>query len=645
MVRIDDVKQLRYWCHKVLPLVYDDSLSYYEVLCKVTAKLNEMVEIINGLDEQINQAIMEYTAEYVAQFLDTWEVPLASETKNGGIRASAKTSGYTAEVKIDTETGKLYVVPYTLPIAGENLGGVKGEAKTSSDTVPVHIDSTGEMYVPDMTTPAYTLPVASTTLGGVKGNAKTSSDTIPVHIDSTGEMYVPDMSGSGNEGINVADIMTSESVDFDTALDSAISRSEEYGTIIIPEGDYTSSASHVVNKAVKFVGDGIADTVITIDAGGTYDSNGWLKYNKYLNMKGIYIKDARSAGQGVLMVDGTISTTYDEVETVRIEECKIESTSTNSNVPATQCFLTKLDGWQIFLINSVFIGNVSYGIVTQFSGCRVVKCVGCTFDSNTGDTTNGGLALIKFYQMINNSNDGAIYNRVDFIGCTFKYKRAGVYCDYTHGAVVKFFRCSFDIYDGSYDEQAITYDSGSVARKPSALYLYNNVFSNGSPNLYGSVYASIGLIVAVGNTFVSGVSSLYVSNTNTKLLASCNANFKADGIYPNSTTDISIDGTAGNAVNTSNNAGTVTGSQRRGLDGLAYLHLKFNMGSNTSATITLNDGWKPRYDGYFPIMNSDRGEIIGSASVMSNNATITLTLPSAVSSTYGMRCTLVYPTC
>ena len=496
-----------------------------------------------------------------------------------------------------------------------------------------------------MTTPAYTLPVASTTLGGVKGNAKTSSDTIPVHIDSTGEMYVPDMSGSGNEGINVADIMTSESVDFDTALDSAISRSEEYGTIIIPEGDYTSSASHVVNKAVKFVGDGIADTVITIDAGGTYDSNGWLKYNKYLNMKGIYIKDARSAGQGVLMVDGTISTTYDEVETVRIEECKIESTSTNSNVPATQCFLTKLDGWQIFLINSVFIGNVSYGIVTQFSGCRVVKCVGCTFDSNTGDTTNGGLALIKFYQMINNSNDGAIYNRVDFIGCTFKYKRAGVYCDYTHGAVVKFFRCSFDIYDGSYDEQAITYDSGSVARKPSALYLYNNVFSNGSPNLYGSVYASIGLIVAVGNTFVSGVSSLYVSNTNTKLLASCNANFKADGIYPNSTTDISIDGTAGNAVNTSNNAGTVTGSQRRGLDGLAYLHLKFNMGSNTSATITLNDGWKPRYDGYFPIMNSDRGEIIGSASVMSNNATITLTLPSAVSSTYGMRCTLVYPTC
>lgn len=26
----------KFWCQKALPLVYDDSLSYYEVLCKLT---------------------------------------------------------------------------------------------------------------------------------------------------------------------------------------------------------------------------------------------------------------------------------------------------------------------------------------------------------------------------------------------------------------------------------------------------------------------------------------------------------------------------------------------------------------------------------------------------------------------------------
>ena len=38
------VDKLKFWCYKVLPLVYDDSLSYYEVLCKVVQKLNEVID-------------------------------------------------------------------------------------------------------------------------------------------------------------------------------------------------------------------------------------------------------------------------------------------------------------------------------------------------------------------------------------------------------------------------------------------------------------------------------------------------------------------------------------------------------------------------------------------------------------------------
>lgn len=37
----------RYGTNKVLPVIYDDSLSYYEVLCKLTNKLNEVIEEYN----------------------------------------------------------------------------------------------------------------------------------------------------------------------------------------------------------------------------------------------------------------------------------------------------------------------------------------------------------------------------------------------------------------------------------------------------------------------------------------------------------------------------------------------------------------------------------------------------------------------
>ena len=71
------IDTLRYWCHKILPLVYDDSLSYYEVLCKTSAKLNEVIDSTNGLlaawdtyKNDIDKAFGEYTAGLDKKFDD-----------------------------------------------------------------------------------------------------------------------------------------------------------------------------------------------------------------------------------------------------------------------------------------------------------------------------------------------------------------------------------------------------------------------------------------------------------------------------------------------------------------------------------------------------------------------------------------------
>ena len=62
----NNLKPFRFWCQKILPLVYDDSMSYYEVLAKLTGKLNEVIETFN--DELPEQDIC---CVYLGDFLTT----------------------------------------------------------------------------------------------------------------------------------------------------------------------------------------------------------------------------------------------------------------------------------------------------------------------------------------------------------------------------------------------------------------------------------------------------------------------------------------------------------------------------------------------------------------------------------------------
>lgn len=51
---MDNLKHIRFWCQKVLPLVYDDSLSYYEFLCKICDKVNEIISSQNKMNNELS---------------------------------------------------------------------------------------------------------------------------------------------------------------------------------------------------------------------------------------------------------------------------------------------------------------------------------------------------------------------------------------------------------------------------------------------------------------------------------------------------------------------------------------------------------------------------------------------------------------
>lgn len=64
------VDNLRVWVQKILPLAYDDSLSYYEVLAKVVVKVNETIEQLNLAEEEIEE-LKATIGDIVAEYLDS----------------------------------------------------------------------------------------------------------------------------------------------------------------------------------------------------------------------------------------------------------------------------------------------------------------------------------------------------------------------------------------------------------------------------------------------------------------------------------------------------------------------------------------------------------------------------------------------
>ena len=65
-----DLPYFKFWCQKVIPLVYDDSLSYYEVLCKVVEYINGLIDSDKEIVENIQQLRSELTVaqEWIDSF-------------------------------------------------------------------------------------------------------------------------------------------------------------------------------------------------------------------------------------------------------------------------------------------------------------------------------------------------------------------------------------------------------------------------------------------------------------------------------------------------------------------------------------------------------------------------------------------------
>ena len=72
-----DMPYFSFWCYKVLPLVYDNSLSYYEILCKVVTYINELIEQDKIFGDELTNLLKEL--EKVKEWINNFDTSFIKE--------------------------------------------------------------------------------------------------------------------------------------------------------------------------------------------------------------------------------------------------------------------------------------------------------------------------------------------------------------------------------------------------------------------------------------------------------------------------------------------------------------------------------------------------------------------------------------
>ena len=105
-----DVNSFKFWANKIIPLVYDDSLSYYEFLCKVLQKLNEVIGSVNDQNSTIKDMQDQIDAFIAAeqQAREDWELTETANRAAWELQQAQKMSAFEQLFVSDYDSTKSY---------------------------------------------------------------------------------------------------------------------------------------------------------------------------------------------------------------------------------------------------------------------------------------------------------------------------------------------------------------------------------------------------------------------------------------------------------------------------------------------------------------------------------------------------------
>lgn len=89
MIGYNNLEHFRFWCQKILPLVYDDSLSYYEILCKVVDYINKLIDDDKAIIENVNE--LKNELDVVKKWIDDFDTSFIQKQVEEYITKAIKT--------------------------------------------------------------------------------------------------------------------------------------------------------------------------------------------------------------------------------------------------------------------------------------------------------------------------------------------------------------------------------------------------------------------------------------------------------------------------------------------------------------------------------------------------------------------------
>lgn len=231
MLNNNRIGYLHFWCQKVLPLVYDNSLSYYEVLLKIRKKLNEVIEFTNDIPEYIDQKFIEafdedHLKELISEVFRTIEDAITANNEGTNTHFSTDYSKGTLiwhdnklyKVKHDVDDGDTIVVNGNVELVNfadmfaEFISEIKGNFTTNDDGLretssadrPIHdlVWLGGILY-------EVTKPIAE---GNAYIYSGTNQNVKPTNLDDIYD-YLLDLISSEIDAREQADIQIGEDLD------------------------------------------------------------------------------------------------------------------------------------------------------------------------------------------------------------------------------------------------------------------------------------------------------------------------------------------------------------------------------------------------------------------------------------------------
>lgn len=130
-------EKLKFWCQIVVPLVFDDGLSYYETISRITDYLNNVIQDVKAVENNVNSVVecFEQLQNYVNEYFDNLDVQnIVKELIDSAIR-----SGINSEYILYDESNVESALD-ELTISVNELSDNKQDKLTAGDGITISED-------------------------------------------------------------------------------------------------------------------------------------------------------------------------------------------------------------------------------------------------------------------------------------------------------------------------------------------------------------------------------------------------------------------------------------------------------------------------------------------------------------------------